>query len=236
MKPEDLIPYASNLVSQFIQLVSGPKLFISQLNFDDEKTFKNALLFFTLTIIVTVMLEGLYTTSEASFFDVIKNTVIFHVVGLFITSWVVFISWRIVAGSASYKNHTILTLYFMGVGLVIWSVSSLLSKGYLKAQVKDEFDHSLEFINLLLIGSNEAFTPAYESIAKNDAVFNSLAVFAAGVIISLVWFIFTWGSYRTLNQRSRIQSAIAFIIFLVLSYPISWLLQIAQQSADITLF
>ena len=236
MKAEDLIPQAANLVNQLVKLVSGPKQFISKLNLEDDATFKSALLFFALTVIVTVMLEGFYIPGDSDFFELIKNTVIFHVLTLLISTGLVFLAWKIVGGLASYRQHTILACYFVGVGMIIWSASALLSKGYLKSMIEDKFDHGVRFINLLLVGSEKIHDPLYQDISQHPEITNALLIFAVGILLSFIWLVVSWGAYRTLNQRTHLRAAGAFMIFVILNIPVSWLLQTVQQSAGIILF
>lgn len=236
MKAEDLIPQAGNLVAQLVAIVSGPIKFSTSIDFSKGNTFKDALLFFALTVIISVMLDNFYTTSELSFFESIKNVVIFNVVVLLVSSAMIFASWKLVKGTATYRQQTILVCYFTGISLVIWSISALLSKGYLKHQLDADFDHAIDFINLLLTNSEKINLPEYQAIAANPEVVNGLLIFAMGIVVSIIWLLISWRSYRALNNRSLGQATIALMIFLALSYPVTWLFQIAQFEANIMLF
>lgn len=236
MKAEDLIPQAANLVNQLVSFVSAPRAFVRQLDFSADDVFRNALLFFALTVVLSVMLEGFFIPDESDFFESIKNTVIFQVLFLLVISGLLHLSWRLVGGEAGYRIHTILACYFVGVSMVIWSVGALLSKGYLKSRVGDQFEHAVEFINLLLIDSASRDDPLYQEIARNPEVVNGLLIFAVGIVLALIWLLISWGAYRELNKRTMRQAALALLIFLVANYPVGWLFQIVQQAADIALF
>lgn len=236
MKIEDLVPKAGNLVTQFVAIVSGPKKFSTNLDFSNTNTFKDALLFFTLSVIICALLDNFYNTIEVSFIDLIQNVVIFNVVFLLVSSAIIFFSWRTVKGIASYSQQTILVCYFTGISLLIWSVSSLLSKGYLKHHLGTEFEHAIEFINLLLTNSDKINLPEYQAIAANPELTNGLLIFAVGVIGLFIWLFVSWRSYAILNNRNLLQAIIALIVFVVLSYPVTRLFQVAQNEANIMLF
>ncbi|MFT6269583.1 MAG: hypothetical protein ACJAVV_002409 [Alphaproteobacteria bacterium] len=236
MKADDLIPQAGNFVTQFVAIVSGPKKFSTSIDFSKDTTFKDALLFFALSVVISVMLDNFYTTSAVSFFESIKNVVIFNVVLLLVSSAMIFISWKLVKGTATYRQQTTLVCYFTGISLLIWSVSALLSKGYLKHNLGTDFEHAIAFINLLLTNSDKTRLPEYQAIAANSAVTNGLLIFACGIIVSFLWLLVSWRSYRILNKRSWGQAIIALLVFLMLSYPVTWLFQIVQYEASIILF
>ena len=236
MKAEDLIPQAADLVNQLVKFVSGPGAFVRQLDFSADDTFKNALLFYALTVVLSVMLEGFFISGGSDFFESVKNTVIFQVLSLLVISGLLHVSWKLVGGAVSYRVHTILACYFLGVSMVIWSVGALLSKGYLKSRVGEQFEHAVEFINLLLTGSEIRDEPVYQEIAHNPEVTNALLIFAVGIVLAMVWLLISWGAYRELNRRNRVQAGVALAIFLAANYPVGWLFQIVQRAADITLF
>jgi len=236
MKAEDLVPQAAELVNQLVKFVSGPRAFIRQLDFSADDTFKNALLFYALTVVLSILLEGFFVSGGGDFFESIKNTVIFQVLFLLVVSGLLHLSWKLVGGQVAYRVHTILACYFVGVSMVIWSVGALLSKGYLKSRIGDQYEHAVEFINLLLSDTAASAKPAYQEIARNPEVTNALLIFAAGFVLAMVWLLVSWGAYRELNRRSLAQAGIALAIFLVANYPVGWLFQIVQQAANITLF
>ena len=232
----DLAKRVPRFADQFLGLINGPKRYLASLDLAAPDALADALLFFALALIVDAILGIPFAGEGADFWRDTAVAVVFQVLGLFAMSVLLFIAWRLLGGRAPLRHHLIYTLYLWGISVLILSFSNIAAKGVMMVRRPDWFELYREYMTYLLVGSPEIEAEKFAALAESDALFLAMLVLLAGHLLMLAWFATGWGAYRVLNDSTRNRSALALLIFLVLAYPLNYLLMAGQHAAGIPVF
>jgi TIR domain len=123
------------------------------------------------------------------------------------------LSWRMVGGRASWRQCTIVTLYYTGIVLLIGFIVVLLAIGMLKALDR----------NVLLLVRDAAGGNLWPLIRvkplHNQAFVGAAIVLALGEAALSVWTFFFWGAYREINGTTKGASFVAWALSSIFLVP-----------------
>lgn len=236
MSFSDLARQVPRFTNQILGLVSGPKRFATRLDLQALDTLPDALILYVIALMINFILESPFVSLMQEFWTAAALTAVFHVLALFILTSLLFISWRIVGGKGDFRGHLILTLYFWGISVVIWSLSAFAARGVMKVLRPESFNLYEEYMEFLFLNSNEIKAERFGALHDSNELLFSMFVLLAGFLVLLAWFIATWGAFRSLNDQTRVRSLGAMLLFLILAYPIHLLLTAGQYAAGINIF
>lgn len=131
----------------------------------------------------------------------------------------VVLAWRIVGGKLAWRKVVVATCYFCGVTTLLFLGIFLIAAGTFKSIDPSIYQQVI------------SYNVADPSDLKNNSGYRAFsAIVVLAFVATYAWIFCVWGAYRELLQLSRLRSALALAIFLVLS-P---LLFVAQQKMAAT--
>jgi hypothetical protein len=129
------------------------------------------------------------------------------------------VSWKIVGGKLTFKKFITVSSYFTGVSSLLLLIFTLLGLGIF---------NGIDPENAQLLRNDGWVDPV--DLMKSAGYRVMWIVVGLGFVVAFIWIFRIWRTYRDLNQVSRGRSAIAFVIFMVLS-PVAIALQFGMAAA-----
>ena len=207
---EKLLAVFPAYVRQLIGLLSGPKRYIANLDYEAPGALQDALIFIAVSCgIASVVNIPLLpeTQNREQFFGLLA---VIFALDLLLTVAITVLSWKIVGGKFNLKQLTMAVCYFSGVGALLASVPVWMALG--SASLIDPVHYRL-FKQMV---SGSGLLDPIEMI-KSRAYLVFAGVLGMVFLGGYVWNFFVWGAYRNMARLSKVRSGIAFGIFVILS-------------------
>ena len=236
MKLADLAKQAPRFVGQTLGLLGGPKRVAAALDADSAQALTDALFYYAFALIVAFVLDTPFADTTLEYWTAAAVTVLFEVLVLIAMTVLLFASWRLVGGRGSLRAHLVPSLYFWGIGVLVWSLAAVVSKGIMSIRRPGSLQLYDEYVELLLSGSVAVESEKYRELVESDAMMQAMAAMLIGQLALILWFFLTWGAYRAVNAATKRRSAFAMILFLALGYGAASLLLAAQHALGINTF
>ena len=215
---EKLIAAIPVYVKRLIELLRDPRGFVGKIDLDSEDALKEALTFlaisFGLAFIAQIPLLPEKQNKEIMF----GVAAVLAAVAFLMSVLSLVVSWKIVGGKLTFKKFIIVSSYFSGVSTLLSLVFALIGLGVFKGLDPETAQQVL----------SGAYSDPVDLI-KSTGYRAFWVVFGVGFVLVLVWVFRIWRTYRELNQVSKTRSAIAFVIFLLLS-PVAIALQFGMAA------
>jgi hypothetical protein len=211
---EKILAYLPKYFIEFSILFSGPKKFISEKNTNSDLSFTNALLFLSISIVITVIMTFPLLPEGKDIWEYLGSRSIGVILSVTLFSLALRLSWRIVGGKASIKSFFVTYSYFSGVILVLVTFFILLGEGVFKVLEPDLYE------NVRAAQLQKTDLPDFGDSKIPIITFGILVL---GFISVSIWGMIGWGAYRSLNQLSKWRSFCA----LLLLAPFGWLISAA---------
>ncbi len=191
---------------KLLELLSHPKIFIRKLNVRAPGAVKDGLTFIGITVFVTLVAQAPGLLQMKDVLPVATIAVI-SVLGLLLSVGALSLAWRVVGGKLNFKTYFIVSCYVASVSTLLFLVFVLVAVGVLNAL---DPVHAPELLKGDVSGGalNGVGAMVY------------LGILAVGVLGTLVWISVVWGAFRELNSLSKTRSAVAFAIFVTLSFVV----------------
>ena len=205
-------------VRQMIDLLRHPKEFMATIGLESDSATTQALTFlaisFGLAFIAQIPLLPRKLNTEVLFGVGAVQTAIAFAVDVALLA----LCWRLVGGQLPLKKFVVVSCYCCGVSMVLMLMVTLVALGAFVA---------LDPVNgrFLLNGT----VPDPVDLVRSVGFKACAIIFAGGLLTLFLWIFLFWGAYRKLNQVSKTRSAIAYVIYLLLS-PIPLGLQLLMGS------
>lgn len=204
-------------VSDFLSFISGPKKFILDRLDQDESAMQNALVFFGVSfaiswIIKAPLMRSVSPLDPLSQFGT-EAAFVFICAGAY--GGAIYVAWRLVGGKAGLSRFFVIHFHFAGVLLIIMAGTFLATMGIIRAGdahlYKEMFDAAEGGRMYSFVLENA------EALMAHRPFLISLIVFYVGCAGGLLWIFTGWGAYRKLNQMTKLQSALAGVLFMAFS-------------------
>lgn len=215
-----VVNYAVNVIN----LIRSPGRFIDQKVIQEQEDIKNGLWFWVITVLLTWLVSPIFIP-QASLGFIVQNAV-FSVLQFAGYTSALCLAWRLVRGHADVRNMFHVTFYFWGV--VEWIQVFWFS---IFCGIAFAVDPELyrRFMASLLHGTGSDFTRGNLSqILTGPAIPWICAIAVIGMGALATWMCAGWGAYRRLNQVSRLRSAAAAALFVVLSLGVTGVLTLVS--------
>jgi len=219
-------------ISTFFDLICGPRKFFSNLRQDRENNIGKALEFVVSCLFVSFFFQLFFVKSARELGVIFLTLLVVFVVTCCLITTANKAGFKVVGGTASFKQHLIITFYVTGPVYIIGSIFGLMSQGLIMVHEPAMLDFFKS-----QIGSG-----ALKTKESTNALFNSkyglgaLTLYMAGHVLSLAWILCNWGAYRLINKVSRMKSAIAFCVALAILIPLSWLISVIRDTFNLLIF
>jgi hypothetical protein len=211
---EKLLAVFPAYVRQLIGLLSGPKTYISSLDYEAPGALQDALIFIAVScgigsVVNLPLLPG--TRNREEFFGLLA---VIFAIDLLLTIAITVLSWKIVGGKFDLKKLTIAVCYFSGVSALLASVPVWIALGSIN--LIDPVHYRL-FKQWL---SGSGLVDPIEMM-KSPAYLAFAGVMGVVILSGYVWNFCVWGAYRKMAGLSKVRSGIAFGIFVILAMLLS---------------
>jgi hypothetical protein len=210
-----IVAFIPAYVGNLVNVVQGPKRFIRGRLSHQEHQLEDALLFLGISFLIGWVLKLSFVGKEL-FKELLADSgfILMMTLGYGLA---VCLAWRTVKGRADTQKHLIIHFYYSGVlilGEACWFMA---------------------LIGILKAGSPQFYTQLMDSVQRGNLRFfvdprnaDALSrvpgfwlVYCGGIIAAIGWWIAGWGAYRELNRLSKLRSAIAAVLFVILSILVS---------------
>ena len=218
-------------ILDMVTLVHRPKSVLTARSLD-PKPLLSALAFLLITQLAAAWI--LPYESPAPYWQFLATLPLLTLLVILFLSGPLYLAWRLVGAPKLYvRMLTILTyqLSFMGLGSCVAAMILITGVEVSKPQF------FARMMTLLHQGGEGAIRQLWSNLGSTADGKVGIAWMAGGIVSSLlvlllmVWFLASWGAYRAILQKSRLQSAIALWLFAVGSLSpillIGWLASIA---------
>jgi hypothetical protein len=201
-------------MSQALGLLSGPKAFVLARDLETPEAAADAYAFLGITLFLALIAQISFLPEQKDYLLTFASLAVQGAFGLILMSAALYLSWRIVGGVPSFKLLFIVSCYFSGISTLILVVFELLAGGWLKF-------YDPENVTQILRGAppDNPMSVGYVGFAL---------IFFVGFIAVYAWIFIVWGAYRKLTNVSRSRSAIALVVFTLLS-PLLLAMQFFMQ-------
>lgn len=188
-------------VSQLIELLSGPKTFLTNLDLAANDSLIDASIFFVVTMALVFVLYALALPEQKDFLLTLSAVVVQGGLSLIAMTGLLFGIWKLLGGAATFRDFFTVSCYVSSIATIIFTVFALLAAGTVR----------IFFPDLDL----KTFKSASNGSFQGAMLY--LTLLGIGLLATLVWNFVTWGAYRTINGLTKWRSAIAFIALLIVT-------------------
>jgi len=193
-------------VRQLMELLRDPEGFILKLDLDAEPVLTDAMTFLAVSFGLAFIAQMPLLPGKQDTWVMFGVSAVMAAVGFVFSVALLLLSWRIVGGKLSFRKFLTVTCYFSGVSTLLFLAVTLVAVGAFK---------SLDPANAQTMFEGGVPDPVELSHSAGFLSFSALLMI--GFVLVFVWIFKIWRTYRDLNQVSRGRSAIAFIVYLLLS-------------------
>src|SRR5262249_21346328 len=120
-------------------------------------------------------------------------------------------------GRADIQKLFVIHFYYSGVLILFTSCWFMAIMGILKAGSPQFYNNMMDSVNRGNL--RFFFDPRNADTLLQARTF--LFVFCGGMAAMIIWGIAAWGAYRELNRLSALRSAVAVLVFIAISIPVT---------------
>lgn len=207
---EKLLAVFPAYVRQLIGLFSGPKRFISNLDFDTPGALQDALIFIAVSYGIASVANLPLLPEKQNREEFFGLLAVVLALDLLLTIAITVLSWKIVGGKFDLKRLTIAISYFSGVGALLGAVPAWIGLGL--AGLIDP----VHLREMKQQASGAALLDPIE-VVKSPAFLIMVGMICVGLFGGYIWNFCVWGAYRAMAGLSKARSGFAFGIFAILN-------------------
>jgi hypothetical protein len=231
---KEFIAYGPNFISDLAKLLSGPKTFLLTLDRRSGGVIARAIVFFVISVAIAFLFK---IASQPDHKDIIVGfiaLITITAVQIMISCAAVKLSFRIVGGHGAYLDHLIFYLYAVGPAIILGGFAWIVCLGV----VKQAFPGREKDLSTYMEGFVDPIEASrlFNQLNKDDLILSVYAITFTFSVVGVVWLLNCWGAFRQLNAIGRMRSTVAFLLFSVLAWPLTWLFTHALKGMNITNF
>ena len=216
---EKLIAAIPAYAKQLIELLRDPREFIEKIDLDSDDALKEALTFLAISFALVFIAEIPLLPQKQNKEILFGISAVLAAVSFAVIVALLLVSWKIVGGKLTFKKSVTVTSYLTGVSSLLLLVFTLLGFGIF---------NGIDPENAQLLRNDGYVDPI--DLMKSTGYKAVWLLIGLGLIVAFIWVFRIWSVYRELNGVSRMRSAIAFVIFLLLS-PVAIALQFGMAAS-----
>ena len=207
---EKLLAVFPAYVRQLIGIFSGPKKYVSNLDFDAPGALQDALTFIAVSYGIAQVSNLPWLSERQNKEEFFGLLAVVLALDLLLTIAIIVLSWKIVGGKFDLKRLTITYCYLSGVGALLGSIANWIGFGL--AGLIDP----VHFREMKQQASGALLLDLVE-VVKSPAFLIVVGMICVGFFGSYIWTFCVWGAYRAMAGLSKARSAIAFGVYIILS-------------------
>lgn len=219
---KEILASIPKYLSNFLQVLTKPRVFVTERNFDQENALTEALAFVGISIALTMILMAPFRPAEKDFWAYFGGWLLLSLLLILFSAGILRLSWKLVGGKAPFEKLLKVHSYHFGVGTLLEFLVILCAFGVGKVL-------NPALYNQILSSRMDKPVPlTTEQLFSKALIAGSITLFV-GLIIVLVWWLFAWGAYRIVNQSSKGRSLLALGLYTVLGLlpSIAWFFMMA---------
>jgi hypothetical protein len=216
---EIILKGIAGYVPVLVSVVTTPKRSILKLITNEPEKLNKALIFGGLTIAIGFAFQAPLLPTDKDFVTVAGSMLALKIVAILtfagLTLWI----FRIVGGKGDYETTLCACLYIISPVYLFLIVTHVISIGLIST-------HDPEFAIIWRSGQSLKAEQIQEfvSLAPLTAI-GLFLLWLFRLLISIIWFLICWGTYRTIHQVSLARSILAYLITTVMWY-VYWVLTV----------
>jgi len=200
-----------------VSVVSTPKRSVLKLIIDEPDRLNKALIFCGITIAIGFAFQAPLLTAGQDFMTVAGSMLAIKIFALLTFAGLILLVFRIVGGKGDYETTLCACLYIVSPVYLFLIVTSVISIGIIST-------HDPEMASIWRSGQVLTLEQIQEFVSSAPLkTIGLLFLRLSQFLISFIWFLICWGTYRTINQVSWARSTLAYLITTVIWYAYWWL-------------
>ena len=236
-RPRGIYTYGPGYLGDLIGMLSGPKTFLQSIELNTPSSMTRALIFYLLCLATTFILELPFISIGSEIWITFLQKVIFFVIASIISAVLYKSAFRLFGGRGNFSHHLIITFYVLGTGGVIWTFLAAVSKGLVLTNNPELYPLFKQLMDAQIsLGGDILKLEKFEPLFNTSPVLIAVVFSQLIIVVACLWPIMCWGSYRYINEVSRLQSFFAYIVAFLLSIPIGIIVTTAQKGLGVDLF
>src|SRR5215471_4551402 len=204
---------------QMIELLRDPRGFIEKIDLDSDDALKEALTFLAISFGLVFIAEIPLLPQKQSKEILFGVSAVLAAVSFSVSVLLLLVSWKIVGGKLTFKKFVTVSSYFTGVSSLLLLIFTFLGVGIF---------NSIDPENAQLLRNDGWADPV--DLMKSAGYRGLWLAIGLGYVVAFIWIFRIWRTYRELNAVSRARSALAFLIFALLS-PVAIALQLGMAAS-----
>jgi hypothetical protein len=220
---KNALVFIPNYFADLLRLVTGPQRFVAEKASPDNTTLRDSAIFLAISILLAWILEfsvaGHEKSDALTTFLALAGAMVFTFALAAAYGAALCLAWRTVRGDADVKAMFQANFYYAGVLQLIAACTFMATMGALLATDSALYNELMKSISA---GAFPFFIHEHtEQLEQPGKLLTVKLVAFIGLSALLLWLIAGWGAYRELNHRSKAQSALAALLFLVVCIPVT---------------
>ncbi len=199
---------------QLLALLLGPKSAVLAQDLESDSAVGQALTFLAVSFGIAFIAQIPFLPDKGNKELMFGVLAIQSALSFALNVAIVILAWRIVGARLAWKKVVVATCYFCGVSTILFLCVYLIAAGTFKA---------LDPVGFQQVMSSTVADPLEMWNSNGYKAF--WALIGVALIVSYAWIFCVWGGYRQLLQVTRLRSAVALSLFVVLS-PLLLLVQL----------
>lgn len=235
---EQVITEVPRFADDFVEVLAGPKRFLSARDLNDSSTLRSALVFYVLALLAAYIFYLPFQPAGIDTGIYIAKLLIYSVFTTLALTSLLLLSWRIVGGRAPLRAYFVATLYLSAIGTVLFSLGALISKGLFQVYAPEHLAAFISFVDSAVIFDFRTLKsqPVMQLVHLSVFPWAMAAFFAFAEASFWTYIILFWGGYRKLNALSRRRSVLAFVVWLLLMQPFGLLAGLGARAMRLMIF
>ncbi len=210
-------------VLDIIALLSGPKRFLAAGKAVTSENLTKALLFFLISSVIALIVQSYALESPTDFTTKLLRSALAWGAALLVTAVVITVSWAIVRRPVAVQAVLLIQAYVVAITILILNVGTAAEVNLLAMYRPDVYDAIQANYRAQHFDYGEVGRLAEQHpLPHGDRVAAGIEViWLFTIVAAFAWMIMTWGAYRHLTGASRVRSALAFVIAVMLCMPMA---------------
>ena len=181
--------------------------------------------FFLISTIIAFTIQTNGLKLDTKFLANLIKVILISAVSTLVFAVLIKIAWRLVGGRGPLHSIILTQFYVLSTYALIMCCLVLIFPSLYAIFYSEYYTEALRmtqkglanFLNQIINDEYTAFSPLYE---KYPGLYRlGIMMLGTSCLVSVVWIIAIWGTYRQLNEASRVRSFAAFILCGLFSVP-----------------
>ena len=209
---EIILKSLAGYVPVLVSVVTRPKTSILKLITDKADKLNKALIFCGITIAIGFVFQAPLLHKGQDFVTVAGSMLALKIFAILTFTGVVVLVFRLLGGKGDYETTLCACLYIISPVYLFLIVTHVISLGVIAS-----YDPELATIWRSSQSLNAEQIREFLSLAPLTAI-GFLLLWVFRLLISIIWFLICWGTYRTIHQVSLARSILVYLITTVTWY------------------